>query len=106
MATQPVKKQRVETPPATAAAPSKDDSSDVGLPGLIGAYGSDSDEDSAGQDEAAGSSAVDAVDAGAAGGSLEARRAADTKSQLPSDQTLAAAHAHSDRGAEELDYET
>ena len=99
-AEQPAKKQKVEARAATAAA-SKAEDSDVGLPGLIGAYGSDSDDESAGQDGAADASA-----AGALAGSTEARSATRTDSGMPSEQSAAAIDAASDQGAEELDYET
>ena len=103
-AEQPAKKQKVERR-ATAAAASTAQDSDVGLPGLIGAYGSDSDDETASQDEAADTTShrpsVDAPE-----GSAEAKATTHTDTGMPSGQTSAALHALSDQGAEELDYET
>jgi len=104
-AEQPAKKQKVEARAATAAA-SKAEDSDVGLPGLIGAYGSDSDDESASQDEAVDARSNHTAAAGALAGNTQARSATHTDSGMPSEQTVAAVHAVSDQGAEELDYES
>ena len=105
IAEQPAKKQKVEARATAAAADSKAEDGDVGLPGLIGAYGSDSDEESESRDEAADARPEDLA-AGAPSGRAKAISATHTDAGMPSEQTAAALHASSDQDAEELDYES
>ena len=104
-AEQPAKRQRTDLPLATTAAESEEDGDDGGLPGLIGAYGSDSEEDANSQEQPPDSGGP-AQNAGSGGGDhAEAvinAASADASQKHSSVQNAAETHC---QDADELDYE-